>query len=95
MDTEASPQLLLKLKMNDYREPSTRPAQSDVTSTALDNGGYTNGHYDPSTTSAHQENQPAMQPHITNMLSSLNDDNQWNDQPLNSNHALQQTTTTR
>ncbi|CAF1017298.1 unnamed protein product [Adineta ricciae] len=97
-DADTNRQLLLKLKKNEYGELTTKPVPVDNIPNTFTNNEYTNGHSeglnDSFNSPIHQENLPAIQPHITNMLSNLTDDNQWNDQPINSNHISQQTTTT-
>ncbi|CAF0991945.1 unnamed protein product [Adineta ricciae] len=96
-DADTNRQLLLKLKKNEYGELTTKPVPVDNIPNTFTNNEYTNGHSeglnDSFNSPIHQENLPAIQPHITNMLSNLTDDNQWNDQPINSNHISQQTTT--
>ncbi|UJR16161.1 hypothetical protein I4U23_003071 [Adineta vaga] len=100
VETETNRQLLLKLKKNEYGELTTKSIPIDNVSNTLHNNNneYTNGHKDDFNESLntfiHQENKPLIQPHITNMLSNLNDDNQWNDQQTNSNHTSQQIITT-
>ncbi len=81
VETETNRQLLLKLKKNEYGE---------LTSSASTNE-YINGHNNsPFNSPTKQENQAPIQPHITNMLSNLNDDKKWN-----SNHISQPATTVR
>ncbi|CAF3197901.1 unnamed protein product, partial [Rotaria sp. Silwood2] len=57
--------------------------------------GYNNSLHEPLNVPIKQENKSPIQPHITNMLSSLNDDKQWNNHQINKNHISQQTTTTK
>ncbi|CAF1079594.1 unnamed protein product [Adineta steineri] len=100
VETETNRQLLLKLKKNEYGELTTRTIPNDNSSNVLHNNNnnnnneYTNGHNDSLNISLQQGTKSSNQPHITNMLSNLSDDNQWNDHQINSNHTPQQTTTT-
>jgi hypothetical protein len=82
VETETNRQLLLKLKKNEYGELTTSTIPNDIPS---NNNEYTNGHSDL----IKEDNKPVIQPHITNMLSNLHDDKQWN-----SNQISQQTPTT-
>jgi len=88
-ETETNRQLLLKLKKNEYGELTSRTIPND--NIINNNNEYTNGHSESLHETLKQENKSLIQPHITNMLSNLNDDNQWNDHQINSN----QITTTR
>jgi hypothetical protein len=92
-ETETNRQLLLKLKKNEYGELTSRTIPND--NIINNNNEYTNGHSESLHETLKQENKSLIQPHITNMLSNLNDDNQWNDHQINSNQISQQTTTTR
>ncbi len=95
-ETETNRQLLLKLKKNEYGELTSRTIPHDNSSNIINNNNeYTNGHSESLHETLKQENKSLIQPHITNMLSNLNDDNQWNDHQINSNHISQQTTTAR
>lgn len=69
VENETNRQLLLKLKKNEHGELITSAIPVETISTNIihnNTNEYTNGH--PS----------IIQPHITNMLSNLNDDKQWN-----------------
>ena len=60
---------------------------------------YTNGHNDSLNEQLSipikQENISSIQPHITNVLTSLNNNKQWNNHQINNNHISPPTTTTR
>ncbi len=92
VEAETNRQLLLKLKKNEYGELTTSAIQNDTNE-------YINGHNNslniPPT--KQENNKSPIQPHITNMLSNLNDDKQWNNNnhQINSNQISQQTTTNR
>ncbi len=103
VETETNRQLLIKLKKNEYGELTTSAIPNDISSnsitTTTNNNEYTNGHdnslHELLNIPIKQENKSPIQPHITNMLSNLNDDKQWSNHQINSNQISQQTTTTR
>jgi hypothetical protein len=100
VETETNRQLLIKLKKNEYGELTTSAIPNDISSNLI-NSNNTNGHnnnnslHESINIPIKQENKSLIQPHITNMLSNLNDDKQWNNHQINSNHISQQITTTR
>jgi len=100
VETETNRQLLIKLKKNEYGELTTSAIQNDISlNLNHNNNEYTNGHnnslHEPLNVPVKQESKGPIQPHITNMLSNLNDDKQWNNHQINNNHISQQTTTNR
>jgi hypothetical protein len=94
VETETNRQLLIKLKKNEYGELTTSAIQNDISLNLNHNNEYTNGHnnslHEPLNIPVKYESKTPIQPHITNMLSNLNDDKQWNN-----HHISQQTTTNR
>lgn len=80
--------MLLKLKKNEHGELTTSAIPIDSSL----HTEYTNGHHN---SPSKQENQSPIQPHITNMLSNLNDDKQWSHPSSNSNRNSQPLTTVR
>lgn len=98
VETDTNRQILLKFKQNEYGELTASTTPNDNSLNLINNNNnanneYTNGHNN-NNNSIQQDNQNSNQPHITNMLSNLNDDKQWNNHQMNSNHISQQTPTT-
>jgi hypothetical protein len=79
---------------------TTSTNSTDIPSSLITHNEYTNGHNDSLCQAVNIQSKcdnksPTPQPHITNMLSNLTDDKQWNNHQTNSNHPSQPTTTTR
>ncbi|CAF3399624.1 unnamed protein product [Rotaria socialis] len=110
IEPESNQQLVVKFKQNEYGELTTSANSNNISSNSIHNNNndnnnnnnnnneYTNGHngssHESLNISLKQEDKSPIQPHITNMLSNLSDDNQWNNHQMNRNHIFPQTTTT-
>ncbi|CAF1149238.1 unnamed protein product [Rotaria magnacalcarata] len=100
IEPESNQQLVVKFKQNEYGELTTSTNSNYISSNSMHNNNneYTNGHngssHESLNSSLKQEEKSPIQPHITNMLSNLSDDNQWNNHQMNRNHIFPQTTTT-
>ncbi|CAF0787849.1 unnamed protein product [Rotaria sp. Silwood1] len=101
IETETNQQLVVKFKQNEYGELTTSTNSNNISSNLINNNnnneytnGYNNALHEPLNIPIKQENKSPIQPHITNMLSNLNDDKQWDNHQINNNHISQQATTT-
>ncbi|CAF3526000.1 unnamed protein product [Rotaria sordida] len=104
IETETNQQLVVKFKQNEYGELTTSTNSNNISSNLINNNnnnnnneytnGYNNSLHEPLNNPIRQEYKSSIQPHITNMLSNLNDDKQWNNHQINKNHVSQPTTTT-
>lgn len=98
-DSESNPQLVVKFKQNEHGELTTVTNSSNSIQTT-NNNEYTNGcngssHDLSLTPQITQESHSPIEPHITNMLSNLNDEKQWNNHQMNINHMSPQPITAR